>query len=533
MRTSIIFLLCVLYILSGTFLLTEYPPVQDTEASYAYSGLAFKEELRLKTPGLYHLGSSQTNSLLPPLFMLVLAGDFSVFAFNLFNARLLGVVFGGMTLFVLIAFTPQILKKDSAAYKKKFQEILALLLFVNPFFFSIIRVSRPDVFAAFFAVTSFVLFLLSTGRKPHHKYRSLVLSGLFAGLGILAHQYVSFFSVAIATSLLFCEREKKIRAVLSFLTIPVVVSLMYWIYFPTSTNVIVSDAYNIRMPLSVTQFLISPLLEPFRFMNWPSALFSFLLFLPLFFSDLIFFRKNSVPKKYKQIYFLLFLIFLLFTFFEKQKHTSYFIYYYPLLMIYSSVVLTKIVYKKRFIAFLILGIYVAISLFSIGLKIANSYDGDFENYCNNVLPLIPNEGKILVDGRTSFCLKDYSRIFFFWGHTITCMPYEYSQFIEQNVTSIIGRNISEYEALSSGQVGGLDRERYRQFVTIIKEHCKEKASIYDPHHALWDSRDKTVYSCDFSKKRIADSVFEKRMTEQECLKLSFGPTPSLMNLFRH
>lgn len=514
MRVKTILMFCFIYILCNLFLLTEYPTIGGDEAGYAYSALAFKDTLQLQSPGIYYSNLGIENRALPPLYMLLLGGWFLFFGFGLYQARLLSILVGTSMIFLLIYYAPRLINKEGkdkekiARYKDRIQTIVALLLFFNPFFLSITRLSSQTSIALFFTVLSILSLFISFQKKKAKKYIAAFVSGIFIVFGIFSHQYAFFIFIAMLITLFLYEKKEKAALLFSFALIPCLFLLSYGLFLSGANPYLINYYLEARTTISFSDMAYSFLQEPMRFIYWPSALFTFLFFIVLVLTDLFLYKKKAIFFEQKYLSLLLFFIFILFAFFEKKKAAHYFIYYYPILMIYTSIALSKLFDKKKAFARLLLIFYLISSMLLITHKIYTASDRDFSAFCEELLPLLPPHGKIIVDAPASLCLKDKEAIFLITETTMYHIDDVVPLFREQNVTAAVFVNISTNESTYGTDPSLMPQ--YQKLIKSIREHCTEKASIKEQFYGhLFQQRrvlsSLVVYNCSFI---VEDTIIE-------------------------
>ncbi len=201
---------CILLLLIEMPILTNGRPIFCDEAWYSNPAYNFSQGYWIHNT---NVGSGGDTNFIFPFVQGIL---FAVFGYSIFIARFASVLAGLFSIVVLFKLLKQLKIPNNAAIFSVFA------LIAIPVYHSVFRYARPEAWAILFVLLSLFFF---TKYIYSFSLKSILLAGIFCGLGFLTHPFTLSVSFAIGLILFIHSLKKKRVIPLIVFTIPVIISL--------------------------------------------------------------------------------------------------------------------------------------------------------------------------------------------------------------------------------------------------------------------------------------------------------------------
>jgi 4-amino-4-deoxy-L-arabinose transferase-like glycosyltransferase len=152
----------------------------------------------------------------PPIFDIVTTGYFQIFGVNQIAGRLVAVTFSLLAIVLLFEFTKR-------TYGQRNALIASVLLSTMPGFFWLSRVTMLETMLIFFFTLVMFTFYSWITKDT---YKTLLISGLVLGIGVLAKYQIIVAAIAMILSILFLSRKRLKLNLAKFLLIVAIVVLV-------------------------------------------------------------------------------------------------------------------------------------------------------------------------------------------------------------------------------------------------------------------------------------------------------------------
>lgn len=186
----------------------DYAPVRWDETPHLYGGLLLS---RGQFADFLH-----ENAFYPPLFDVTTALFFNAIGVSLFSARLVAVIFGLLSLWVVFEYANKLYGPRNAL-------LSAVLLAAMPGFVTLCRMALIETMLMFFFSISMFLFFSWMRTKQD---RLLIFTGITLGLGFLVKYQIVIGGIVILISLLYFVKQRLSFKLSKFLLVLIVAVLV-------------------------------------------------------------------------------------------------------------------------------------------------------------------------------------------------------------------------------------------------------------------------------------------------------------------
>jgi hypothetical protein len=342
----------------------------------------------------------------PPLYDLAIAGSFSVIGASLFAARVVSVIFGLLSVWLLFELV-------NPLYGAKIAFISAIVLSIMPGFVWLSRLSMIETMLLFFFLLS-MLFFYKWTRTISIKY--ILFSGIALGFGFLAKYQAIVGILIVMISLLIidnAQKKEKLKALVVLILIFILIAIPWflftygayasgtfnqWIYALQMGNP-QKSVYSLSFPAPV--FYLIALTWPYGFYGFaPVSIFIYIFAL---FGLILFGLRRKKKDNFLLIWF-----FAAYSFFTLvgNKDWRYIIFVFPVLAVAASNIIdscfsrylkNKLTFKKGFKGKYVSLLLIFFVVFSLSWNCVDStlwmaYKGrqslpieEAANYASNVL----------------------------------------------------------------------------------------------------------------------------------------------------
>lgn len=336
-KWRIAFLVFLIAFATFMMLYLDYAPIRWDETPHLYGGLLLSRE---QFNDFLH-----ENAFYPPLFDATTALFFKAIGVSLFSARLVAVIFGVLSLWIVFEYANKL-------YGQRTALISAVLLAAMPGFVTLCRMALIETMLMFFFSISLFLFFSWMRTK---KDRLLIFTGITLGLGFLVKYQIIIGVIIILISLFYFVKQKFSVKLSKFLLVLIVaaavispwVILTYqqyasdmigkWIYVMGMGNE-ERLAYSTRFPLPI--FYLIEMTQPYPHRH-PIAFPLYVLALAGL--GLWMWRRNEGDKFSLITFATVYLIFTIVT----SKDWRYITLIFPLLAVSASELLVFLIDKAR------------------------------------------------------------------------------------------------------------------------------------------------------------------------------------------